>query len=68
MKAIHRSRIDGLIILALIIGVVGGKFIGWTALLMIIPIILLWLFEYDINSHEHKKKTDSPASHNQSSH
>lgn len=68
MKAIHRSRIDGLIILALIIGVVGGKFIGWTALLMIVPIALLWLFEYDINSHEQKKKTDSPASHNQSSH
>lgn len=66
MKAIHRSRIDGVIILALIIGVVGGSFIGLTALLPIVPIILLWLFEYDINSHEHKKKTDSPASHNQS--
>jgi hypothetical protein len=56
MKAIHRNRIDGLIILALIIGVVGGTFVGWTALLMIVPIILLWLFEYDINSHEAKNK------------
>ena len=66
MKAIHRSRIDGLIILALVIGVISGKFLGWTALLMLIPVTMLWFFEYEINSYEHKKKTDSPASHNQS--
>lgn len=59
MKAIHRSRIDGVIISALIIGVVGGAFIGWTALLPIVPIILLWLFEYDINSHEAKENDKS---------
>ena len=48
MKAIHRSRIDGLIILALVIGVISGKFLGWTALLMLIPVTMLWFFEYEI--------------------
>ena len=57
MKAIHRSRIDGVIILALIVGVVGGKYLGWTALLMLIPVVMLWLFEYDINSNDARNKT-----------
>lgn len=56
MKAIHRSRIDGFILLALIVGVIGGKFLDWTALLMIVPIILLWIFEYDINSNDAKRQ------------
>lgn len=66
MKAIHRSRIDGLILLALAIGILCGIALGKYAFVGFVPLVAIWFIDYDINSHEHKKKTDSPASHNQS--
>lgn len=68
MKAIHRSRIDGVILLALAIGILCGIALGKYSLIGFVPLAVIWFIDYDINSHEHKKKTDSPASHNQSSH
>lgn len=54
MKDIHLIRIDGLVILALIFGSIGGIFFKWHVLIAIVPIIMIWLFNYDETSYEHK--------------
>ena len=54
MKDIHLIRIDGLVILALILGSIGGIFFKWHVLIAIVPIIMIWLFNYDETSYEHK--------------
>lgn len=54
MKDIHLIRIDGLVILALIFGSVGGIFFGLYMLIPIVPTIVLWLFNYTEASYDYK--------------
>lgn len=59
MKPIHLSRIDGLALLMLVLGVLGGILIGWKMLIVVVPIALVWLMSYDEKSYEYKETKKS---------
>lgn len=59
MKPIHLSRIDGLALLMLVLGVLGGILIGWKMLIVIVPVTLVWLMSYDEKSYEYKETKKS---------
>ncbi len=59
MRPIHLSRIDGLALLMLVLGFVGGILIGWKMLIVIVPVTLIWLMSYDEKSYEYKETKKS---------
>ena len=59
MKSIYKSRIDGLALLMLVLGVLGGILIGWKMLIVVVPIALVWLMSYDEKSYEYKETKKS---------
>ena len=59
MRPIHLSRIYGLALLMLVLGVLGGILIGWKMLIVIVPVTLIWLMSYDEKSYEYKETKKS---------
>ena len=53
---IYGIRINGYALVTFFLGMLANHLFGTTALIVAIPLFLMWLFTYDIRSHERSER------------